>query len=518
MSPEPQPEDRDRLSRRPVSVADDDEAGAAAGSAGASLWLLFLVGGLLLTLLYIVMPYGPMAGALYVAVSLGAAILVGLAVHCRPLFSPAACILLACGLALTTAGHFTWYWLDFRGLDPFPSIADVFYLAAYPLFMGALWMLGRQGERNSGAIIDALIVGVAAAVLGWGVLIEPYLNDPELGMFPLIVATAYPVADLILLPLIVRLLFLYRVWIRAHQLLLAGMVVYLAADVLYAHGNSAGWYAPGGFTDGLWLVGYALFTGAVWHPSATIETRLRFDRVREELTSARLLILAMASLIVPTVILLTVDSDLQLVRVAAIGSILLFLLFMIRMVGLMNRIRRQSDRFEGLALTDPLTGAANRRAFEQDLQRETARAERSRTPLCLAFLDLDHFKRYNDAHGHAGGDALLRELVASWREVLRQMDVLARTGGEEFVVILPDTGIEQCRSVVERLRALVPYGQTCSAGIAGFRHGESAEALVRRADEALYAAKNSGRDRAVIADESGAAEKCGGDVQTGVRT
>ncbi|MDX1609813.1 MAG: GGDEF domain-containing protein [Halofilum sp. (in: g-proteobacteria)] len=499
MTPEGGPENLDRLSRRPVA-ADNVTTTAHAGKRTlAPAWLLFLSGGLLLTALYIVMPYGPVAAAVYVAASLGSAALVALAVYFRPLFSPAACILLACGLGLTAAGHFIWYWLDFQGLDPFASIADIVYLAAYPLFMGALWKLGRQGMNDSDAIIDALIVGIAAAVLGWGMLIEPYVNDPHLGLLQLVVATAYPVADMILLPLIVWLLFLYRARVRAHQFLLAGMIVYLLADVLYAHGNSTGWYTPGGFTDGLWLVGYALFTGAVWHPSAAVASR--FERVRARLTTGRLVILATAALVAPAVILVTAGTDIRLVRVAAIGSILLFALVMVRMAGLMNRIRRQSERFEGLARTDALTGALNRRALEHELTREVARAERGRIPLCLAFLDLDHFKRYNDTNGHAAGDALLRDVSAAWRRALRPTDVLARTGGEEFIVVVSDCDIGQCRAVVERLRALVPHDQTCSAGIARFQHGDTPDSLIRRADEALYAAKNGGRDQAVVAEE-----------------
>ena len=496
------------MSDDPVSATDrlSPEAAPASGQSlsprdsrrtAERAWRAFLAGGLLLTALYVVMPYEAAAGALYVGMTLGAAILVGLAVYRRRPFSPASWILLACALAVTTIGHFTWYWLDLHGLQPFPSAADVFYLAAYPMFIGALWTLGHRPGHDGGAILDALIVGISAATLGWALLITPYVNDPTLGMLQLVVSAAYPVADLILLPMVLRLLLQYRVGIRAHQFLLAGMIAYLLADILYAHGTSSGWYAPGGLIDGLWLLGYVLFVSAVWHPTAAAEPEMR--PWYAELSGRRLTLLGTAAVIVPAVMLISAAANARLVRVAAVATILLFVLVMLRLAGLMRRVRRQAEQLERLARTDPLTGAANRRSLQHELRREISRAWRTESPLCVAFFDLDHFKQYNDIRGHTAGDVLLRELVVAWNEALRPTDLLARAGGEEFIGVFPDTGVEQGRSVVERLRALVPYGQTCSAGIAVYQSGERAEELIRRADRAVYAAKEGGRDRTVIA-------------------
>lgn len=490
-----------RSAEPPASAGDAVTHDGSAASRGGRAWQFLLGGGLLLTVLYVVAPYGAFASALYVVVTFIAACAIAVAVYRRQrTFRPPAWILLACGIALTAVGHAIWYWLDLRGLEPFPSIADFFYLAAYPLFIGALLLLGPRSIRDDGALLDALTVGIAAAVLGWALLIDPYVHDPGLTMGQLLVSAAYPVADLILLPLILRLVFLRRVRIVAHQFLLLGMLAYLAADILYAHGNSVGWYAPGGFTDGLWLVAYALFVAAVWHPSASVIPHFRVSSV--ELSGRRLVILGAASVLVPAAILLTAGTDVETVRVAAIGAILLFLLVVFRLAGLMKKTHRQSEILEGLSRTDPLTGAANRRYLDHELARETSRAKRIHASLSLAFLDLDHFKLYNDTHGHAAGDALLQELVTAWRGVLRPTDLLTRTGGEEFVVLFPDTETDQCQVAVERLRELVPYGQTCSAGIATFRPGETTDAFVARADQAMYTAKNSGRDRVVLADTS----------------
>jgi diguanylate cyclase (GGDEF)-like protein/PAS domain S-box-containing protein len=154
---------------------------------------------------------------------------------------------------------------------------------------------------------------------------------------------------------------------------------------------------------------------------------------------------------------------------------------------------------EALAVTDSLTGLPNRRALDERLPREFSRSRRSGSSLCLAILDIDHFKAYNDAHGHLVGDELLRECAIAWDSALRGEDTLVRFGGEEFVVMLPDVGSEEARGVLERLRALTPAGQSCSAGLACWDGTESAEDLLGRADAALYRAKESGRDRLLFA-------------------
>ena len=154
---------------------------------------------------------------------------------------------------------------------------------------------------------------------------------------------------------------------------------------------------------------------------------------------------------------------------------------------------------EVVARTDELTGLPNRRAWEEALTRELARAERAGTPLCVGFIDLDCFKRFNDEHGHPAGDRLLKQLAAAWREELRSTDVVARYGGEEFSVALPGCDLDDAQTLIERLRSVVPEGETCSAGIAFWDGQEAGEALLGRADKALYAAKAAGRDRTVRA-------------------
>ena len=151
------------------------------------------------------------------------------------------------------------------------------------------------------------------------------------------------------------------------------------------------------------------------------------------------------------------------------------------------------------ARTDELTALPNRRAWDEAVVREIARAQRTGEPLCVALLDLDHFKAYNDMHGHQAGDAHLRRTAASWRRELRAIDVLARYGGEEFGVLLPACEPEMAREVVDRVRDATPNGETASAGVVQFDGRESPDALLARADAALYRAKHAGRSQTVPA-------------------
>jgi len=159
-------------------------------------------------------------------------------------------------------------------------------------------------------------------------------------------------------------------------------------------------------------------------------------------------------------------------------------------------------RLEEVARTDDLTGLLNRRGWEEQLPRELARSKRHKDPLCVAMLDLDFFKNYNDQRGHQAGDRLLKQSASAWARELRASDTLARYGGEEFSVALPGCRLENARDIVERLRAVMPGDQTVSAGVVCWNSRETVEELVGRADAALYEAKRMGRDCLVAAGDT----------------
>lgn len=177
---------------------------------------------------------------------------------------------------------------------------------------------------------------------------------------------------------------------------------------------------------------------------------------------------------------------------------------------LATRLEEANRRLENMAMTDALTGLANRRAMETVLQRDLSRAERDQTELSILTVDVDHFKRVNDTYGHAVGDVVLVHIANALREGLRAGDISARAGGEEFVVILPSTPLSGALIAAERLRARIEAARivvegttiaiTASIGAASIRGpgcAARADDLLRRSDDALYQAKRAGRNRVV---------------------
>ncbi len=174
------------------------------------------------------------------------------------------------------------------------------------------------------------------------------------------------------------------------------------------------------------------------------------------------------------------------------------------------RTRRRLARAERLAATDALTGLPNRRQADEMLERLVAAARRGGRPLAVVLVDLDHFKAINDRFGHAEGDVALRETGAAIRELLRASDHVARFGGEEFLVLLPDTSGTDAVAVAHKLRRRIAgldveeidRGLSASLGVAALpEDGDDPYELIRAADAALYRAKENGRDRVESATE-----------------
>ena len=165
-------------------------------------------------------------------------------------------------------------------------------------------------------------------------------------------------------------------------------------------------------------------------------------------------------------------------------------------------VARRTEQLEQLMLTDPLTGIGNRRMLTLRLEEETQRAHRTQRPLTAVFFDLDHFKRINDTYGHAAGDAVLIKVAEALKSCNRDYDLLGRFGGEEFVMVLLETNMDNAMKLAERARAAIsklqiqdlPEQITISAGMAELRPNETWELLLQRSDAALYRAKKAGRN------------------------
>lgn len=174
-----------------------------------------------------------------------------------------------------------------------------------------------------------------------------------------------------------------------------------------------------------------------------------------------------------------------------------------------QEVKKSLERIRLLATQDELTGLANRRHLLALLKVEQTRQQRTGQPLSLVLIDLDHFKRVNDAYGHLAGDVVLKGFADAACSTLRGSDVLSRWGGEEFLLMLPDTGLDEAERCVDRMReglAQVVFTEvapdlqiTFSAGLSVCRAGETLEAVIERADQAMYRAKAMGRNRTVCA-------------------
>jgi len=154
-------------------------------------------------------------------------------------------------------------------------------------------------------------------------------------------------------------------------------------------------------------------------------------------------------------------------------------------------LRNEVRALTRLTRTDPLTGLANRRAWDEQLDRELARARRSGGAVSVALLDFDNFKGFNDAHGHQAGDRLLVATAAAWQGQLRAVDVLCRWGGDEFAVLLPDCSEGEIQEIIARISHSTPSPQSCAAGVAAWDGNETAHDLLRRADKQLLEQKRA---------------------------
>jgi two-component system cell cycle response regulator len=170
------------------------------------------------------------------------------------------------------------------------------------------------------------------------------------------------------------------------------------------------------------------------------------------------------------------------------------------------QLQQREAQITALSLTDPLTGVGNRRRLDEELTRELSRFQRGRYSLSALMVDIDHFKRINDTYGHDVGDKVLAALGDLLRAETRKNDIVARFGGEEFVVLMPSTDLAQGAVIAERIRSALAgrrvdplsEGVTLSAGVAQCTLGETASNFMRRIDMALFRAKEEGRNRVVV--------------------
>ncbi|MBK9741171.1 MAG: GGDEF domain-containing protein [Actinobacteria bacterium] len=402
-------------------------------------------------------------------------------------------------VALTVSANVVYDVYQYHlGMDPFPSWADLLYVAAYVPQIVALIVLMRQRQRvwDRQAWIDSAVITVAAVSVATTFVLVPMLNQPAPADASTILALAYPVLDLVVLAILIRLTVGGGRPMAALVLLTASVAVTLTADLVYnglAATGSAD-QAPG-WLEALYLGGVLLMAGAATDPQAATIGQPS-PQGTSMMSPPRTLALGIGALTAPILLAVgTRDDGTPQVFVLALASIVVNVLVIWRILLLLSTVQRQSDRLAALSRTDALTSLPNRRSWDFELIRAVAAANAAGMPLTVAMADIDHFKDYNDAHGHLAGDALLETCARQWRAELDPSIFLARYGGEEFALILSGSCSFGAPQYLEGMRRTTPPPVTVSIGYADHDAPRPIVATVEEADRALYAAKAAGRDR-----------------------
>ena len=405
---------------------------------------------------------------------------------------------IAVTVALGVAGDLVYAWQQYR-LDevPIPGWADPLYLAAFVPELAAMVLLVRS--RLPGPVpeerLDTAIISTPIAVLTGLLVIQPQVTGQSWTPAT-VIAVLYPVLDVVVLSALVRLSIGGGHRNRSLGLLTASVSVTLVADLTYTGLVTAGTVADmTGWLQALFTMGVLLMAAAALSTDAAAITRPERVRDPRPIPTGRTVALAVASLSLPVVAILGIGTDESLdFKILAVGAIIVNALIGWRAVRLMRVVNEQRHQLDETARTDALTGLPNRRSWDFEIQRWETWATQTGHPLIIAIMDLDHFKDFNDQHGHLAGDHVLQACAQAWSEMLPPRGYLARYGGEEFGVILPDTTMVAARPALEQLRRATP-GVTVSIGYAQHRPGTTLTDALGDADAALYAAKTAGRDR-----------------------
>ena len=388
------------------------------------------------------------------------------------------------------------------GTNPWPWLTDVFNLLVYPLFFAGILALPYQPlkrEQRLVLIIDIAIVVALGAIFFWQILV-PGLVAQGLSGLPLVLAVAYPLADLLILAGLVTLLQQDVPTVERRVLLAftSGFFLTVLADTFAAIGQAFGDPVAPAILNLAWLVArWALLLAVTWQIRQT-----RFEEQGQAGASfsplLRTNLIYGGVLLVVVLALLALGSLFRQDPILAgtlLGSRTLTLLVLLRQYFVLRENRRLTKALEKLAVTDALTGLANRRLFDETLAREIIRSQRYQRPFSLLLLDVNDFKRLNDQRGHQAGDQVLRSLASLIRAQLRASDFAARYGGDEFVIILPESDAGVARNVAEKLHAAITgiltadNGPSVSIGRAAFQPKMSAAALLELADHDMYRAK-----------------------------
>jgi diguanylate cyclase (GGDEF)-like protein len=395
-----------------------------------------------------------------------------------------------------------FYYQTILGVDPFPSSADFFYILYYIFLFVAVLSLPfsspRRQERTLMAMDIFIVILVGILFLYYFILAPLYPDPNSAWTLDLVVVSIYPYTDLLIL--VALFSFLQRDVERVSRevilLLCASMLFTLLADVGWLVFGSYQYLYPDALMDWLWTIAaLSLMIAAYWQSSHPIPQTtgkpihfrpLLRDLVLYFFTGAAFLLMLASAIDVKV-------SDMRYYAVI-LASMVLGVSVMLRQYIILVENRRLYHEMEHLATIDTLTGLNNRRSFDRAIEIESRRAERFEHPYAVLMMDVDNFKLYNDRFGHLGGDVVLKRMAELLLMNLRMTDFLARFGGDEFVAILPETGLANAKKVASKIMdeakdLFIRESIGLSVGVAVWEPGLSYFEVIDAADRELYKSK-----------------------------
>jgi diguanylate cyclase (GGDEF)-like protein len=464
--------------------------------------------------LHAVLPAGAGRDALYVTVGAVAAATAARAARRATGPLRRAWQLLALGLVAWVAGDAVWTFLErVLGIDPFPSLADAFYVASYPLLAaGLVRAFPAPRDQRPVWLLDAVMVASGGLLMLWLLVLDPALTGWAGDPTGTLIGALYPAGDALLLVVLARSFAAVGSWSRAHQWTSLAVLVIMLADVLFQLSSTLPVLDEHAYLlDTLWLCGYVLLAAAARHPSAAYVAPPQPDGA---LSGTHLTFLVASVCVLPaTMIVETLrGADVHLVEICSVG-IVLIAVFFTRFGGLVRQMRRQHTRLEHLAVTDPLTGLANAAGLARHLERGTPDAPDGTLPAVL-LVALDGYRDVVETLGYGVADDLLRSVGHVVRHGAERGTTVGRMGRDVFAVAADVTGPDEAeaaaRRLLQRLAAPVPVrGMDLAVGAlvgiaVGTARPASSDDLTARADAALSVAR--GRPDRVALDRTGDCE------------
>jgi diguanylate cyclase (GGDEF)-like protein len=463
-----------------------------------SLWRCWTAAGVLAIAGYHLLPTGGLAANLtYNAIGLAGGLAIVGAVWLHRPRHRAMWYLFAGGQVMSVVGDVIYEYYEYvLDQEPYPSLADVFYLGSYPMMIIGLLLLIRRGRgRGLDGLVDSAIIATGLGLVFWIFVLHPVASDTSVSALERVISTTYPAVDVLLLAMLARLFTDAGTRTTSTRLLSAAAALVLVADTAFSL-LTLYTGSDGHEVDALFLLSYVLWAAAALHPSMAARGTPASTASGTRVGLGRLGLLSASSLLAPAMLFVPAVGDDGADRLAiAICGISLFLLVIIRMAGFMGKVQRQSGDLERLAMQDDLTGLANRRRLEQAL-REALAGGRPQ----VAFLGLNGFKNVNDELGRPVGDRVLGLLSDRIAGASPAGALVARMGGDEFAVLLADASADEASAMAHRLVAamrepVVAGGHELLVGVGiGLAGGTGVEPveLLRRAEAAMYAAKLTG--------------------------